>query len=164
MPHFCLLFLPHLTQFLCPWSRCDQEVRGLTYLRYAIITWLVTGMCLKPPGVLYEHKRLVNLGLWNSSKHFYRAHTKYDAKVMFSAFLSFCQQGWYSVRECSYPEGGGGIHDEVPIMHCYLQSAHLFSKGRTEGCAYVYIVKLQGILGKYPLPPPGHEHFVCNRT
>ena len=30
-------------------------------------------------------------------RYFYRAHTKYDAKVMFSAFLSFCSQG-----------GGGG--------------------------------------------------------
>ena len=26
-------------------------------------------------------------------KNYYRAHTKYDAKVMFSAFLSFCSQG-----------------------------------------------------------------------
>ena len=30
-------------------------------------------------------------------KVYYRAHTKYDAKVMFSEFLSFCSQG-----------GGGG--------------------------------------------------------
>ena len=32
------------------------------------------------------------------SSSYYRAHTKYDAKVMFSAFLSFCPQGG---------EGGG---------------------------------------------------------
>ena len=28
-----------------------------------------------------------------SATYFYRAHTKYDAKVMFSQFLSFCSQG-----------------------------------------------------------------------
>ena len=32
------------------------------------------------------------------SSHFYRAHTKCGAKVMFSEFLSFCAWG----------EGGGG--------------------------------------------------------
>ena len=36
--------------------------------------------------------------------HHYRAHTKYDAKVMFSAFLSFCSQG----GEGGEGEGRGG--------------------------------------------------------
>ena len=34
----------------------------------------------------------------------YRAHTKYDAKVMFSAFLSFC------------PQGGGGLNFECLFL------------------------------------------------
>ena len=51
-------------------------------------------------GITWAHSHLF-IRMTSSRKtigsNFYRAHTKYDAKVMFSEFLSFCPQG----------EGGG---------------------------------------------------------
>ena len=70
-----------------------------------IYTWLqLCSRALKIPSykknypLFYPSRGQISRG---TTDHFYRAHTKYDAKVMFSEFLSFCPQG-----------GGGGVKIE----------------------------------------------------
>ena len=84
-------------------------------------------------------------------RHLYRAHIKYDAKVMFSAFLSFCPHG-RGLQETSAGGGGGsstnfnwggggvfnqfhlgegGLQPTFIVVRCY-QSAHLWPIGGTE--------------------------------
>ena len=48
-------------------------------------------ICHKPFGFLLMHFAFLDLN--NDQLIYYRAQTKYDAKVMFSQFLYFCSQG-----------------------------------------------------------------------
>ena len=50
----------------------------------------------------------------------YRAHKKYDAKVMFSAFLSFCPRGGggggYSAKKVFMPRERGVLSQKVLML------------------------------------------------
>ena len=80
----------------------------------------------------------------------YRAHTKYNAKVMFSESLLtggvVLNQGVVSQNALQLVY--------ISIMHCSLPVVNLLTRCRKEELdAPAYIVKLQGILGYYP---PSH--------
>ena len=98
---------------------------------------------------------------------YYRAHTKYDAKVMFSEFLSFCPQPenghaqGHWAKKCSCQEGV--YYPKMPFSLLSICSPVV--KRKKWRLASAYKVKLQGILGYYLLKTAsGHEHFVHHQT
>ena len=116
-------------------------------------------------------------------------HTKCDAKVMFSEFLSFCSQGgwgWGSpAKKCLSPTpqpksahawrggGEGGVISQnalqvsyISIMHCSLPVISLLTYCQKEvlkacTCLYSQAARHSWILPPPP-PPSGHEHFLAH--
>ena len=73
-------------------------------------------------------------------------------------------------KKCSSRGGGGGVISQnamqvtyISIMHCSLLVISLLICCQKEilRLAPAYIVKLQGILGYYPLPS-WHKHYLAN--
>ena len=92
---------------------------------------------------------------------FYRAHTKYDAKVICSPCLSFLlftgsRGGGGTQPKSAHAQRGLGTHDKVHIMHCSLHVISLITccqKEELEACTYLYSQAARHPGKVLPAPP-----------
>ena len=124
------------------------------------------------------YSNFITQPIYCSLCNIYRAHTKYDAKVMFSAFLSFCSQGGggLKIEKCSEchgkpKKGGGGGGGSLVLTLSTRCATRGGGGGRVLSFNFVHQMCHQGG-GRGgsnnqmtpPSPPPlGHSHYGCAR-